>query len=148
MRAGQSGATGKIVPDTVNFRQPQLGRSTASTPPVRSKVLSVHEMYGSLHFDVPMYQRPYSWTLKDVDKLLGDLLTGYATNSELFLASLVTFAGAATDHFWVLNGQQPPITLVLVLACTMHWACTEPHSEGRQSVFDVVSKMLGSYSGR
>ena len=100
------------------------------------------------HFDVPMYQRPYSWTLKDVDKLLGDLLTGCTTSSELFLGSLVTFAGAAKDHFWVLDGQEPLITLVLILAFVMHWACAEPHSEGRQSVLALVSNMLGGPSGR
>lgn len=95
-----------------------------------------------------MYQRPYSWTLKDVDKLLGDLLTGYTANSELFLGSFVTFAGAATNHLWVLDGQEPLITLVLVLAFVMHWACSEPHSEGTQSVFALVSSMLGGTSGR
>lgn len=95
-----------------------------------------------------MYQRPYSWTLKDVDKLLGDLLTGCTTNSELFLGSLVTFAGAATDHSWVLDGQEPLITVVLILAFVMHWACAEPHSEGRQSVLALVSKMLVGPSGR
>ena len=89
---------------------------------------------------MPLYQRPYSWTLKHVDDLLGDLLNGYQNKSELFLGALVMFDGAVPGHFWVVDGQQRLTTLVLVLAFGMHWA----HSKGTSfaHLFGELSNML------
>ena len=100
-----------------------------------------------------MYQRPYSWTLKEVDTLLGDLLTGYAprsgleglltTNvprSGLSLGTLVMFPGAVPGHFWVMDGQQRLTTLALVLAFGMHWAhSAEPR---RRELYDILHYMM------
>ena len=92
------------------------------------------------YYDMPMYQRPYSWTLKNVDDLLGDLLNGYQTQSELFLGALVMFDGAVPGHYWTVDGQQRLTTFVMVLAFGMHWA----RSKGKdfEHLFGELKNML------
>lgn len=142
LHTGQPSPSGKIIPDAVNFVPPDLAPSAASTSQtdyVKSEQHCATAIFQK-YYDMPMYQRPYSWTLKNVDDLLGDLLNGYATQSELFLGALVMFDGAVPGHYWVVDGQQRLTTFVMVLAFGMHWA----RSKGKSfdDLFGELSNML------
>ncbi|ULG72397.1 DUF262 domain-containing protein [Macrococcus brunensis] len=73
---------------------------------------SVHEML-SLQLSIPNYQRPYSWSINNVNQLFNDILHAYKTNlSEYRLGTVVIY-----DHNYKLNivdGQQRLLTLRLL----------------------------------
>ncbi len=72
-------------------------------------------------FEIPDYQRPYSWTTEEVGELLDDLL--YATRqssssidaSPYFLGSVVIIKNDAAPKAEIIDGQQRITTLTIIL---------------------------------
>jgi uncharacterized protein with ParB-like and HNH nuclease domain len=85
-------------------------------------------------FQIPPYQRPYSWTTEQVDDLWEDLLENASTGH--FLGSLVL----STEHEFrplVIDGQQR-LTTLMILMSVLRDACHE------RGLTDLVA---GSTSG-
>ncbi len=81
---------------------------------------------GTKQYQVPLYQRTYSWTLEQVQRLWSDVvdLTNDRMENETqthFIGSLVlapspSLSPAGVQHFLVIDGQQRLTTLTLLLA--------------------------------
>ncbi|WP_394554620.1 DUF262 domain-containing protein [Agromyces sp. MMS24-JH15] len=94
-------------------------------------------LQGQTQYRVPLYQRPYSWTIKQLERLWADILelaetheTSPATTH--FTGSLVLSTGQIGPNgteFLVVDGQQRLTTLsILVAALRDHYAETEPEN--------------------
>ncbi|MDX2179376.1 MAG: DUF262 domain-containing HNH endonuclease family protein [Bryobacteraceae bacterium] len=67
-------------------------------------------------YEIPPYQRPYSWEKENVQQLLDDIWEGYKENdTEYFIGSLITIE-KERDRYDVVDGQQRLTTLNLILA--------------------------------
>ena len=84
----------------------------------------VHEIFSKENkFNIPEYQRPYSWGVDQCDELLGDLI-GFQKEEEsddYFLGSIVV-AKSPGDNFTfdVVDGQQRLTTLTILLSVISH----------------------------
>src|ERR1700730_15888650 len=68
-------------------------------------------------YEVPPYQRPYSWEKENVQQLLEDIWEAYeAKDSEYFMGSLITIEKERDLRYDVVDGQQRLTTLNLVFA--------------------------------
>src|SRR5206468_12437690 len=68
-------------------------------------------------YEIPPYQRPYSWEKENVQQLLDDIWEAYeAQESEYFIGSLITIEREKDRRYDVVDGQQRLTTLNLVLA--------------------------------
>lgn len=68
-------------------------------------------------YEIPPYQRPYSWEKDNVQQLLDDLLEAYqAQDREYFIGSLITIEREKDRLYDVVDGQQRLTTLNVVLA--------------------------------
>lgn len=65
-------------------------------------------------FYIPIYQRPYSWKVEQVEKMLYDLKTAMELNTSYFLGSVVV-ASKDGNQVEVIDGQQRLTTLYLML---------------------------------
>lgn len=80
----------------------------------------------SYQFRIPDYQRPYSWTEKEVSSLLDDIASAfpYGESSDFdedyFLGSVVLIKKRGKPHADVVDGQQRITTLTLILAVICH----------------------------
>ena len=69
-------------------------------------------------YEIPPYQRPYSWGRENVQELLDDLWEAYTENdSEYFIGSLITIERQRDRRYDVVDGQQRLTTLNLIFAC-------------------------------
>jgi uncharacterized protein with ParB-like and HNH nuclease domain len=73
-------------------------------------------------FTIPLYQRPYAWTIEEAGELLEDLITALGDSNEkideinpYFLGSIVLIKGDKSDA-QVVDGQQRLTTLTILLA--------------------------------
>lgn len=67
-------------------------------------------------FQIPDYQRPYSWEEKHIEQLLEDLKEAFDRNDEeYFIGALILIKGDKTHHE-VVDGQQRITTLTIVLS--------------------------------
>jgi hypothetical protein len=68
-------------------------------------------------YEIPPYQRPYSWEKENVQQLLDDLWEAYSQkDSEYFIGSLITIERERERPYEVVDGQQRLTTLNLILA--------------------------------
>lgn len=79
-------------------------------------------LQGHQHYQVPLFQRPYTWGRENWETLWSDLMETYEMGSgnQHFLGSLVTKSLPATPEgvspFLVIDGQQRLTTLTILLA--------------------------------
>lgn len=68
-------------------------------------------------YEIPPYQRPYSWKKENVQQLLEDVWEAYKSNDkEYFIGSLITIEKEKNQRYDVVDGQQRLTTLNLIFA--------------------------------
>ena len=68
-------------------------------------------------YEIPPYQRPYSWERENVEQLLQDVWEACENSeSEYFIGSLITIEKELDSRYEVVDGQQRLTTLNLILA--------------------------------
>lgn len=86
---------------------------------------SIKQIFGDIDafYQMPIYQRPYSWDKERVEQLWYDILEAYKNNVEdktidpnYFLGSVVVVKKA--NHYEVVDGQQR-LTTLTILFCTL-----------------------------
>jgi hypothetical protein len=70
-----------------------------------------------IRYEIPPYQRPYSWEKGNVEQLLDDVWEAYeADDEEYFIGSLITIERTKGALYDVVDGQQRLTTLNLIFA--------------------------------
>ena len=79
-------------------------------------------------FEIPDYQRPYSWTTEETGELLDDLLYAVGQSNDLsdaspyFLGSVVIIKNDASPKAEIVDGQQRITTLTIMLCALREFA--------------------------
>ena len=103
---------------------------------------------GGKQFQIPLFQRPYSWKKTDWETLWEDLMRLY--NDEIegshFLGSIVTQAIFGTadgiSPFLVIDGQQRLITLTIILLSLRHSLKQENNEQTNQLADELYENYL------
>ncbi|MBB5220174.1 hypothetical protein HNP73_000095 [Amaricoccus macauensis] len=70
-----------------------------------------------IRYEIPTYQRPYSWEKGNVEQLLDDVWEAFAANDEeYFIGSLITIEREKGRLYDVVDGQQRLTTLNLIFS--------------------------------
>lgn len=100
---------------------------------------------GTKQFQIPLFQRPYSWTKEKWETLWEDLMKLYSNEVEgsYFLGAIVTQSIPGTadgiSPYLVIDGQQRLITLTILLAAMQHTL----RNEKNQQFKDKYQKLAG-----
>ncbi|WP_372571709.1 DUF262 domain-containing protein [Ruegeria jejuensis] len=79
-----------------------------------------------IRYEIPPYQRPYSWEKGNVEQLLEDVWDAFeADDEEYFIGSLITIERSKDELYDVVDGQQRLTTLNLIFA-RLRDAVSEP----------------------
>lgn len=98
----------------------------ANTHEIKSEKILVKDVFSTMWFRIPEYQRPYIWSRDEVNDLLDDLTFAYQEkpDQEYFLGSFVFQSkkadesrGEEFDENDLLDGQQRMTTLLMLFAC-------------------------------
>jgi len=98
---------------------------------------------GTKQFQIPLFQRPYSWTEDKWETLWEDLMKLYNDEVEgsYFLGAIVTQSIAGTadgiSPYLVIDGQQRLITLTILLAAMRDHLITEKKKEPAQELYTL-----------
>lgn len=77
------------------------------------RLVKVKELLANGSIRVPYYQRPYKWSVHNVNQLLDDILL-HRKRSAYRLGTLVMHQEAEEDELHIVDGQQRCITLTLI----------------------------------
>src|SRR5690554_143247 len=87
---------------------------------IKGSELKLHKVFSSdFQFEIPDYQRPYSWQVEHAEQLFDDLWTFREQediSEEYFLGSIVLIKGDSSNQADVVDGQQRLTTLTILLA--------------------------------
>lgn len=79
----------------------------------KAKILKIKDVF-DLKLSIPDYQRPYKWTVKNVQQLIDDLLTHFHHQKQVYRIGTVVIHKNG-EIFDIVDGQQRLITLSLLL---------------------------------
>ena len=80
--------------------------------------LTIKQLLGNTDalYQIPRYQRPYSWSDDQLEKLWEDLMEAYHADQNYFLGSVITAKPEEKSSYLdVVDGQQRLTTLVIML---------------------------------
>lgn len=81
----------------------------------KAKILKIDDVF-KLNLSIPDYQRPYKWTVENVQQLLEDLLYHFDENQKPYrIGTLITHKNVEYND--IVDGQQRITTLFLILYC-------------------------------
>lgn len=104
------------------------GRKTT----IRPEIISIMDVLTAQNLRIPLYQRPYKWTLRNVNQLIDDILY-FRKQSEYRLGTVVYHS--ENGELNIVDGQQRTITLLLIaLAITRNEALMEKVCKARVQV--------------
>ena len=98
----------------------------------KAKILKIKDVF-DLKLSIPDYQRPYKWTVKNVQQLIDDLLAHFRDSKVYRIGTIVLYKNG--DKSEIVDGQQRLTTLSLVL-----------HKLGRKDILFLQEKLSHSIS--
>ena len=78
--------------------------------PAKKKVSELFPIQGPIRYDIPCFQRPYSWSEEQIDQLFEDICT---EESAYYAGNILVICDG--DNFSVIDGQQRLTTISLFL---------------------------------
>ncbi|HDX3382062.1 TPA: DUF262 domain-containing protein [Campylobacter jejuni] len=105
---------------------------------------SVLDYLSKNKFLIPMYQRPYAWTLEECDQLWGDIVTFFndedrKPGDEYFLGSVVMYK--QNDYQNIIDGQQRTTSLSLLLKA-LYVKAFKDRSEETRNLVSMLERCL------
>ena len=94
-------------------------------------------------FEIPIYQRKYSWDKKQCNQLFDDIEKIGKTDKTHFMGPIVFRIGSDTDHLIIIDGQQRMTTLSLLLASIANFLIK--NSEYEEILNTTVKKVVNKY---
>ena len=97
-------------------------------------------------FEIPLYQRPYAWTVEQVDELLDDLLSAMDRDAQspYFLGSIVLIKNEGDSRSAVVDGQQRLTTLSMLFCVLRELAAGDAQSELDGFVREAGNSLRGT----
>ena len=97
-------------------------------------------------FEIPLYQRPYAWTVEQVDELLDDLLNAMDRDvqSPYFLGSIVLIKDEGNSLSAVVDGQQRLTTLTMLFCVLRELASGDAQSELDSFIREAGNRLRGT----
>ena len=97
-------------------------------------------------FEIPLYQRPYAWTMEQVDELQDDLLSAMDRDAQspYFLGSIVLIKNEGDSRSAVVDGQQRLTTLSMLFCVLRELAAGDAQSELDGFVREAGNSLRGT----
>ena len=95
-------------------------RKIISLKPEYADCNEINPLMNNFDLLIPAYQRPYSWTKKNIEQLLSDLLHQviYFPNEDYFLGMIFTLERQTSSDYKmyeIVDGQQRLTTIYIIL---------------------------------
>lgn len=88
-------------------------------------------------YEIPRFQRPYSWSAQEVDDFLEDVIV--QSGPDYFIGSMVVYS-IGTESFAVVDGQQRLTTITLMLAALRDLAAQLGHAGTARGLQKLIER--------
>lgn len=77
-----------------------------------TKIIQTKDLLGKKNLSIPEYQRPYKWTVKNVNQLIDDIM--HHKNQSAYRLGTIVFYRDEKGQLNIVDGQQRTISLLLI----------------------------------
>ena len=99
--------------------------------------ISINDLFVKYRYIVPIFQRNYAWSKREIEQLLNDILS---SEDKYFLGSLIVHKNE-DDLYEVIDGQQRLTTLYILLICLGQGIGNHLKFEARKNYEKALSKL-------
>lgn len=85
-----------------------------STNTLDKKVITVSDLLQNSNLQIPIYQRPYKWSVKNVSQLLNDIEKQQLEKKSAYRLGTIVIHNDAEGNHNIVDGQQRTISLILI----------------------------------
>lgn len=109
------------------------------------RLLTIEDLIKSCIYKIPVYQRPYSWGIEQINDMKSDLLSSFLSQQNLFAGTI--YVKSTTRNFGcireyeIIDGQQRITTFTLFLLC-MHGMLSDLEIIGHSHTFQIIRNLL------
>ena len=83
-----------------------------SSTTIKPEIITVKQLVNTKHLIIPNYQRPYKWSIKNVNQLLDDIL--FFKQKPAYRLGTIVYHLDENKNLNIVDGQQRSITLLLI----------------------------------
>lgn len=151
------------VQNSLRTSEPQNGEKTnkplvsihQKLPAAKAGIVTVNTLFHGETYEIPSYQREFTWGREQVEALLGDLVEAFesriaqSNKPQYFLGALVTQVREQNDEGdidvadKIVDGQQRVTSLMLIIAVLCkHLASSVDPSEAKEGIWQGEQKRL------
>ncbi|EXU61135.1 DUF262 domain-containing protein [Mesomycoplasma ovipneumoniae] len=120
---------------------------------ISSETITVQEYLKKFH-EYPIYlaffERDYTWDSDLIANFFDLIFNGFDTKEDFFFLNTIIFAERkASEGFWVVDGQQRTVSILLILISILKMASHPDENiflEQRSSIYQTISKILENFS--
>lgn len=116
-------------------------------------LITLNDLFGS-NYEIPVYQRPYSWGKEQVEDLYNDIIQNYDAN-KAGISSEGVYTGTIYlkhiqkkgkyDFYYVIDGQQR-ITSFTLMMLAIYWILKDRKAGQKNKTYDDLKGNLWRYS--
>lgn len=106
---------------------------------LQTSVITVAQLLQYRNLAIPVYQRPYKWTQKNINQLLKDIRT-FKEKSAYRLGTIVIHDDG--EHYNIVDGQQRVISLLLIIRAVIKLRKQEIKNTGLRSLLDSLDEKM------
>jgi hypothetical protein len=106
---------------------------------LQTEVINVATLLQYQNLNIPLYQRPYKWTIKNVNQLINDIFI-HKGKSAYRLGTIVIHN--EEDIFNIVDGQQRTITLILIAKAIMEEKNNDYKNPALKNLLQNINKNI------
>lgn len=76
----------------------------------------IEDFFNGRFFEIPKYQRGYSWERQNVRELFDDIVESIESNSNHYIGTIVLSKSNDPEKFYIVDGQQRTTTISLIIS--------------------------------
>lgn len=112
---------------------------------LKSEILTVSDLLSKQNLTIPTYQRPYKWTIRNINQLMQDIDV-HKHKSAYRLGTLVFHQDAQEEHVLnIVDGQQRTLTLLLVIHAIIECCLGQVRESKLKSQIEKLKEPVDSF---
>jgi len=105
----------------------------------RAEIITVHDLIQKDNLCIPEYQRPYKWSIKNINQLIDDILL-FQEKSAYRLGTIVLHKDEK-NNFNIVDGQQRTITLFLIIMAMKNYNFNDKDTDNELQKVQITSNL-------
>ncbi|HIP33159.1 MAG TPA: DUF262 domain-containing protein [Bacteroidia bacterium] len=109
---------------------------------IENKIITVSELLQNSNLQIPIYQRPYKWSIKNVNQLIKDIVKQQIEKKSAYRLGTIVIHKDENNIENIVDGQQRTVTLLLIVTAIFNNEIIIENPQLKKQVADLENNLL------